>query len=267
MKGSWHGLTVIARREFVSNLRSVRMVILMVIFSLLVLFTIYVGSLFLSLSGPLPGLEQDTLSQGPAIVLWFVSEFIVFIGPILALALSFDVIVREKVQNSLALLLSRPVSRQAIALGKFLGVFGSLALPVVVVNSLAVALAVALSGKGIGIDQTVGFLLLTLLFLGTYLAIGQLISSLAKTTTTAILAGIGVWFFFWLFLWILQVILRQEVVSLFNPGTAYSACMGALLVGISPGSLLPLWGYYALTVAWMVAPLLVAVVVFDRKDE
>jgi ABC-2 type transport system permease protein len=265
--GSWHGLWIVARREFTSNLRSVRMLILMLIFSLLVLFTVYVGSLLFGVTGPIQGLEENALSQGPTVILLFVSEFIGFIGPIIALGLSFDVIVKERVQNSLALLVSRPVSRRAIALGKFLGIFAALAVPVIIVNLISVGLAIMLSGKGIGIDQIAGFLLLTLVFLATYLAIGQLISSLTRTTTTAILAGIGVWFFFWLFLTIVQVILNAEVVSLFNPGTSYSRILGSLLGGFETDLLIPLWGYYLVAVAWLVAPLAGAVAVFSWRDD
>lgn len=266
MMESWHGLWAIARREFLSNLRSVRMLILALIFSLLVLFTVYVGSLLLGVAGPIPGLEEDALSQGPTVILLLVSEFIGFIGPIIALAVSFDVIVRERVQNSLALLLSRPVSRGAIVLGKFVGVFGALAVPVIVVNLAAVGLSIVLSGKGIGLDQAAGFLVLTMVFLATYIAIGELISSLTRTTTTAILAGIGIWFFFWLFIAIIQAILNSDLVSLFNPVTAYGKILESLLGGFETGLIIPLWGYYLLAVAWLVAPLAGAVAVFSWRD-
>jgi ABC-2 type transport system permease protein len=263
---SWHGLWTIARREFLSTLLSVRMLILVLIFSLLVLFTVYVGSLLLGVAGPLP-IEQNTVSQGPTLVLLLVSEFIGFIGPIIALAVSFDIIVRERVQNSLSLLLSRPVSRSAIALGKFTGAFAALAVPVIVVNLAAVGLTIMLSGKGIGLDQAAGFLVLTMVFLATYIAIGELISSLTRTTTTAILAGIGIWFFFWLFIAIIQSILKSEYVSLFNPGTAYGKILTSLLGGFESGLLIPLWGYYLLAVAWLIAPLAGAVAVFSWRDE
>jgi ABC-type transport system involved in multi-copper enzyme maturation permease subunit len=243
------------------------MLILMLIFSLLVLFTVYVGSLLFGVTGPIEGLEENALSQGPTVILLFVSEFIGFIGPIIALSLSFDVIVKERVQNSLALLLSRPVSRRAIALGKFLGVFAALAVPVIVVNLVSIGLAIVLSGKGIGIDQAAGFLILTMMFLATYLAIGQLISSLTRTTTTAILAGIGVWFFFWLFLTIIQVILNSDIISLFNPGTSYSKILGSLLGGFNTGFLVPLWGYYLIAAARLAVPLIGDVAVFHWRDE
>jgi ABC-type transport system involved in multi-copper enzyme maturation permease subunit len=258
-----HGMGIVTVREFTSNLRSVRMLILAVIFSLLVLFIAYVGSLFVAFAGPEVG--GETIEHGPSVILYFLSQFIGFIGPIIGLSVSFDLIVREKVQNSLSLLLSRPVSRRSVAVGKFLGATAALAVPVLIVNVVAVVGIVAVSGKGIGALPVAGFLLGTLLFLATYCAFGLLISSVSRTTTTAILAGIGLWFSFWLFLPIASYFLGSSL-DLLNPATSYGTVTADLFGASTGGLALPVWGYYVLMVLWVVLPLLAAVELFQRKE-
>lgn len=260
------GTYVVAKREFFMNLKSIRMIILMVIFTLFILFAAYVGSFLMGFVSGIPE-AGGNIENGPVLIVLFVVQFISFIGPIIAIALAFDVIVKEKIQNSLGLLLCRPVSKRSIALGKFLGMTSALALPVLLVNLLAIGIIMGVSGKGISIEQTVGFLLLTLVFLATYLALAQLISSVVKTTTTAILAGLVVWFAFWLFLPIIGYFINSNMISLVSPGTSYSACMSSLLGMPEARPLVPLWGYYGIMFVWFIGVIIVAVEMFHWKEE
>jgi ABC-2 type transport system permease protein len=263
---TFHGMYVVAKREFVSNLKSIRMILLMIIFTLFVLFTVYIGSFLFSTIGGIDG--GNNIEKGPVAITFFLVQFIWFIGPIIGIALAFDVIVKEKIQNSLGLLLCRPVSKRSIAYGKFLGLASALALPVVIVNCLAIGVITVLSGKSIAPLQIIGFLAVTFVFLAIYLALAQLISSLVKTTTTAILAGIGLWFFFWLFLPIIGIMSGSgTAVDLINPGTAYTTCMSDILGSSSGQLLLPAWGYYVIMVVWLGAALMLAVEVFNWKEE
>ncbi len=260
------GVYVVGKREFFMNLKSIRMIILMIIFTLFVLFTAYVGSMFMGFIADAPDMGSN-VERGPVIIALFVVQFIGFIGPIIAIALAFDVIVKEKIQNSLSLLMCRPVSKRSVALGKFLGLTGALALPVFLVNLLTIVIVSAISEKSIGILQTLGFLVLTMVFLATYIALAQLISSVVKTTTTGILVGIVVWFVFWLFLPIITMIVRSDTIGLVNPATSYSICMTDLLGIPIEQILIPLWGYYLIMVTWLVVMVLLAVEVFQRKEE
>ncbi len=269
----FHGIYVITKREFFMNLKSIRMIILMIIFTLFILFSVYVGSFVMGIISDMPDLNINNLEQGPVFILFFVSSFISFIGPIIAIILSFDVIVREKIQNSLGLLLCRPVSRRTIALGKFLGVIGAMALPIIIVNIIAIIVISAISGKGIEVSQAGGFIILTLLFLAIYVAIAQLISSISKTTTTAILGGISIWFLFWLLLPIITEIIPSSdksinrYIELINPGTSYSQCISDVLGGSTGSPPIPLWGYYILLILWLFGILILAIEIFERKEE
>jgi len=260
------GIYVVAKREFIMNLKSVRMIILMIIFSLFVLFAAYVGSFFFGFIGDVPG-TGDNVEKGPVIIAFFVVQFIGFIGPIIAIALNFDIIVKEKIQNSLNLLLCRPISKRSIALGKFIGVTGALAVPVIFVNLVALLIVMVISGKMIELIQIFGFLLLTMMFLAIYLALAQIISSVVKTTTTAILGGLGIWFLFWLFFPIINVFIPSAAISLINPGTSYSVCIEHIL-GLSTGPyMIPLWGFYLILITWLLATIVLAVELFHWKED
>ena len=116
------GIFVIFKREFLFNLKSIRMIILMIIFTLLVLLTVFGSYMLMGMSNDMVGPEISELmiKQGPVFILSSIAGMIGFIGPITALALSFDTIVKEKNQNSIGLLLCRPVGKRSIAFGKFL---------------------------------------------------------------------------------------------------------------------------------------------------
>lgn len=264
---------VVLKKEFFQQLKSIRMIILMIIFSLLVLLVLFGTFMLMGSSSNLVPADVSELmiKQGPIFILGSIVAMIFFIGPITALALSFDSIVREKIENSLGLLLCRPISRRSIAAGKFLGTIGALAVPVVIVNTIAIIIIVFLSEKGISFSQAGGFILYTLIFLATYSAIGQLISSSVKTTTTSILLGIV----FWIFLPVIVSILSayfsdfSSHIALLNPSDSYSVCVSSVLGTYTESSArdIPLIGYYITFLMWLFIPLFLAIEIFHRKEE
>lgn len=264
---------VLFKKEFFSHLKSVRMIILMVIFSLLVLLTVYGTFMLMGMSDNFipPDVSEIMIDQGPIFILSSIVGMIFFIGPITALALSFDTIVREKIENSLHLLLCRPISRRSIAIGKFMGILGALALPIILVNSIAIIIIIIASDKGIAFSQIVGFLLFTLIFISIYSAIGQLLSSSVKTTTTSLLLGIVVWIFLPVIVSILTVFLGNFAghIELLNPSTSYNVCVSHALGTLTDASSLkiPLWGHYLTFILWLFIPLILSIEIFNRKED
>ena len=269
------GLFVVFKREFFANLKSIRMMILMVIFTLFVLFSIYVGSFLMAFAEESPDMSEIIIDQGPVFILMMIAGFISFIGPIIAVILGFDTIVKERLQNSLYLLLCRPVGRRAIALGKFFGNSAALALPIFLVNTLAVVIILFISEKGIEFVQAAGFIVLTIVFLAIYLSLAQLISTVSKSTTTAILSGIGIWFMFWLLLPIISAVagsdnqLLSNAFALINPSSVYNACLSDVLGSSLSSSAndIPIGGYYIAFILWFVFSLFIAIELFNRKED
>jgi len=266
------GTYVMFKKEFFSTLKSVRMIILMILFTLIVLGTVYGGLTLIDFAESSPDIDLSELmiNQGPVFILSMVAGIVSFFGPIIAIALSFDTIVKEKIQNSMSLLICRPVSKRSIATGKFLGIVAALCIPVTIITYLAVLIISAQSGKGIEFGQAGGFIFLTLIFLIIYAAIGQLISSIVKTTTTAILIGIAIWIFLLVIGGVIGYFIPDfsEQISLINPSTPYLISISHALGTLEETSVevISLGGYYLTFVLWLIVPLFLAIELFNRLE-
>jgi len=266
------GTYVMFKKEFFSTLKSIRMIILMILFALLVLGTVYGGLSLMSMAETNPDIDFSELmiNQGPVFILSMVAGIVSFFGPIIAIALSFDTIVKEKIQNSMSLLICRPVSKRSIATGKFLGIVAALCIPVIIITYLAVLIISAQSGKGIEFGQAGGYIFLTLVFLIIYAGIGQLISSFVKTTTTAILMGIVIWIFLLVIGGVIGYFIPDfsSQISLINPATPYGIAVSHVLGTLEESSVevISLGGYYLTFVLWLIVPLFLAVELFNRLE-
>ncbi len=211
--------------------------------------------------------------------------------PIVAIALSYDSISKEKVQGSADLLLYRPASWSSIAVGKFLGVFAAVAIPVAVVNLVAVAIITAVTGIWPSATVTLGFIAFSLFLLAVYILFMQTLSTWAKTAGTAIILGVVLWFVYNL-LWDVITLLVALVagfpigsreyfvlgsyLGLFNPTSIYGNLFNLVapegfeilggLIGVS-GSLfaLPNWVPAVAAVGWLVLLFILFIEVFQRR--
>ena len=136
-------------------------------------------------------------ATGPDFVLLIIAGgFAAFAVPIFAIVISFDALSKERVQGTLDLLLSRPVGRAGVLLGKFGGSFAAVAVPATLVNLAAIAILTMSSGKAPTASFAAAFLVLELLLIAFYVPLQLTFSSLAKTGGTAILFGFLVWLAF-----------------------------------------------------------------------
>lgn len=115
---------------------------------------------------------------------------------LVALLFGFDQISREREQGTLKLMLSGPVSRAKVLLGKWLGNFLSLAVPFLLVTLLG--LAVLLFDPNIhfasGELGRFGLILaLSLLYMGFFLSLGILVSALTRRSATTLIVLLFAW--------------------------------------------------------------------------
>jgi ABC-type transport system involved in multi-copper enzyme maturation permease subunit len=221
--------------------------------------------------------------EGPNEIIFLIAAvFIVMLGPIIAIALSFDSVTREKLQKSLDFLLARPMGRRGIIVGKFLGILSAIVLPVTAINLLAVWIISSITGKNPSGALVAGFILYTIILLAIFILIQQIFSTLAKTTGTAILSGIAIWLIFFMFWGLLTLaigaaagmqfnsdewIILSNRMSLFNPSGAYSTAM-ALLLPDSTGALgIESWMPPAAMIIWLVIMFFLATEIFVRKAD
>ncbi len=116
------------------------------------------------------------------------------IGWLLAIAVGFDLISKEKETGSLKLLLSRPTFRDAVINGKILGSSAILivALAATFVIALAILLFSGLVPTGDDLVRLIVFFLAMVLFCIAFLAIAMAASTISKNSTLAVLIAIGV---------------------------------------------------------------------------
>ena len=224
--------------------------------------------------------------MGPNAVLFISASFIAFVGSIAAISISFDSIVKEKLQRSLDLLMCRPLSKREILLGKFLGLWGALSLPGIIMLLAAILSVTLVAGTPSG-KMMFGFIVFTVIFFGIFISIQQIFSTISKTLGTAILSGIGIWFLFTLF-WTLVPLsiayligmpmetiqtnpeynMLSSKIDLFSPIGAYERSLGILAggKGIRPEGI-PYWAPFLSLFLWFLIPLLISMEVFHRRTE
>jgi len=133
---------------------------------------------------------------GPDLVLYLIASLSSIVISIFAIVLTFDAVSKERIQGTMDLLLSRPASRTGVLLGKFLGSFAAVALPITLVNLAGIGAITAASGKGPTGSFAAAFVGLSLLLIAYYVFIQLIFSTLAKTSGSAVLFGVLVWLLF-----------------------------------------------------------------------
>lgn len=222
---------------------------------------------------------------GPDFVLFFVAYSLMgLFAPIVAIALSYDALSKERAQGSLELLLVRPASRTGLAVGKFLGTFASVGFPILGVAIGALVGIAAVTGKWPDAVFDAAFLLGTLGLIAMYVLIMQIFSTVSKSSGTAILSAILVWLVFnllWNIVYVLvSAVLHIEggtpaafdlstVMLLFNPTGVFqltlAAHLPASLAGAGGSYQLPDWSGPVAMAVWIVVLIALAVYAFQKK--
>ncbi len=226
-----------------------------------------------------------------AVLISLVGGFMGLILPIMAIAVSFDAIARERAQGSLELLLARRVRREGILAGKFLGAFASIALPVVVVLLAGIAFVTSASGRAPTTTFAMAVFGASLFLIAVYVLLMLLFSTLAKSVGTAVVFGVVAWLFFNLIFSFLTMFLLLSsggmyfspgfystllTTYLFDPNTVYQLLLGAAVPTTGGGGLFGIvipTGYLAVetivvaAALWIVIPLVLTILLFRRKAE
>lgn len=178
-----HPLLVIAAKECRDRIRNRWVLAVAVLFALFALAIACFG----------PAQQGLVGFQGIAPTIASLVSLVIYLLPLIALILGFDSVVGERERGSLDLLLSMPLTRGELLLGKYLG--------------LAAALTLATVG-GFGVAGTVlapqldanaawhyaGFIVSALLLGYAFLSLALLISVVSRERTRASGAAIALWF-------------------------------------------------------------------------
>jgi Cu-processing system permease protein len=243
-------------------------------------------SLSLTLLGSAP---TGNVGAAPLdVVIVSLSSLSIFLLPLIALLVSHDAIVGEMERGTMILLLSYPVSRAHVVLGKFCGHLAILGFATLVGYGAA-AVALLASGAAVSQQSWAAFaaMLGTSVLLGAiFIALGYVISSLVRQRGTAAGIAVGVWLLlvlvFDMALLGLLVVDQGRVISsgvlnallFLNPtdlyrlgnltGTNVSQFAGMAGLAGSVGHSFAV--LVAAMVAWVVLPLGVAIAMFARRE-
>ncbi len=223
------------------------------------------------------------------VVIVSLSSLTIFVIPLVALLISHDAIVGEMERGTMLLLLSYPVSRLQVLLGKFLGHLAVLTFATAFGYGAA-AIALMVSGAEIGGGSWAAFacMILTSILLGAvFIAIGYLISALVRERATAAGISIGVWLllvvlFDMAMLGALVVDQGRTISSaavsgmlLFNPTDVYrlfnlagaeNVSVLTNMSGIADQASLSPAVLLATLVIWVLVPLTLAWLTFSRRE-
>lgn len=250
------GTGPVIRKELADHLSGLRFGILLVLIGVTCLAAVYAASSVIREAA-----SDAATVEFPFLYLFTASgeslpsfvSFITFLAPLLGIALGFDALNSERSQGTLSRLISQPIHRDAVLQGKFfagLGVVGlALTALVIIVAGLGIVLLGTTPSLG-EVGRLIAFIVVTVIYVGFWLALAQLFSVLFKQAATSALASIAVWLFFAIFFTLIvglvvdavapagkdatnAELLRHEELSVtlnrFSPGTLYDDATSALL--------------------------------------
>lgn len=210
----WTGLGAVVLKEMADHLTSARMRIL----EILIVLTAG-GTIYTAMQNLRETVGQDrflflklfTTSRDP--IPAFVG-FLVFLVPLISIALAFDAINGEFNRRTLSRILAQPIYRDALLLGKFLGAFFTqtlvlTAIWLLIIGLGLVGLGVPPSGEEVG--RSLVFLVATIFYGGIWLTLAMMFSIVFRQPATAALASIAVWLFFTVFWDIIADLLAQTI--------------------------------------------------------
>ena len=223
------------------------------------------------------------------VVVVSLSSLSIFLLPLIALLISHDSIVGEMERGTMLLLLSYPLARWQVVLGKFLGHVAILALATILGYGAA-ALALLAAGHQIDAASWRGFAAMvgsSVLLGAAFVALGTLVSALVRDRGTAAGIAVGLWLLMAL-IWdmaLLGLLVADQgrnvtagmldALLLLNPADAYRLFNLAGLPGIEAlsgmaglaadtGLTPPL--LLAALAGWVVVPLAAAAAAFARRE-
>lgn len=197
----WTGLGAVFTKELADHLTSSRMLILELLILLTAIGTGYVALQNIQSSGSQHFLFLQLFSIGRDPLPSF-AGFLGFLVPLLGIALAFDTINSEFNRRTFSRLLSQPIYRDSVLLGKFLAGLATLTLVLTAIWLLIfgiglIGLGVPPTGEETG--RALMFLLMTIIYGAFWLALGLLFSIVFRQPATSAMASLAVWLFFMAF--------------------------------------------------------------------
>lgn len=212
-----------------------------------------------------------------------VTSIIVVLGPLAALAFTYDAIAGPRESGALRVLLSYPYTRREVVLGTFVGRVAVISLAVVVGVVAVLATALVFGSGDIALGAMAIVLALALVLTTAMVAVAIGISASTSTSTRAVVVAFGAYLLFSGFWRLVPSLFRYVLNGLsapggsapdwvlvwrqLNPFNAFRSATQALTEApLSEGFYHAPWFGIGVLLAWIVLPVVVGLVTFERAD-
>jgi ABC-2 type transport system permease protein len=234
----WHGLGVVMLKEMSDHFTSVRMRVLEWLVVLVALAAVYAAIQQVrdvTAQDPFLFLRLFTTAREP--MPSFVS-FLGFLVPLMAIGLGFDAMNSEHNRRTLSRILSQPIYRDALLVGKFIAALVTLSVSLIALWLLVIGLGLIMLGLPPGGEEMARaflFLGVTIAYAGVWLALAMLFSVIFRSAATAALAALG----FWLFITLVWPVLAPAIATAVVPDgdRATLVVTAQMLARLSPSTL------------------------------
>lgn len=216
------------KKELADHLTSRRFIIILIL--------IYATS-FASLYGALSGLEAAVENDSNFIFLKLYTtsgnsipsfmSFIALLGPFVGLTLGFDAINSERSAGTLNRLVSQPIYRDSIIIGKFLAGVSVIGIMVFSMGIFIGAVGILVTGlmpDGEEVLRIMAFLIFTIIYMAFWLSLSIFFSVICRHSATSALAVIALWIFFTIFMSLIANIIAGAVYPI---NTQYNSIVNA----------------------------------------
>lgn len=225
----YHGLAALYRKEMSDHITSKRFVII-----LLLITVTTIGSIYGAVTGIPDALESNSdfiflklyTTSGNSIPSY--ASFIALIGPFIGLMLGFDAINSERNNGTLNRLVSQPIYRDTVIIGKYLAGVSLISVMVLSTGVLIGTvgfLAIGIPPTGEELVRVLVYLIYTIVYISFWLAMSILFSVICRHSATSALASIALWIFFAIFMSLLAGIVANAVYPVDNQ---YNAMVNSL---------------------------------------
>jgi len=216
------------------------------------------------------------------------SSLSVYLIPLIALMLSFDALVGEFERGTMMLLLTYPVTRGQVIMGKFIGHVLILFMAIFAGYGGAIIIMTLLTDGSTEGWQAYAIMMMSSLLLGAvFIALGYLMSILVRERATAVGAAIGLWLVFVVLydLLLFSVLLIDDgqlmsqqlfsLLMLISPTDSYRILNLSLFEGVSEAAGIAGIASEAgmssalligVMVSWVIVPLTATLLMFQRRE-
>lgn len=198
------GTTVVFKKELADHLTSQRIIIISILIYIISISIAYSSVTYLWANLKRTGganVFLQLFTTEAQLVPSFLG-FMAFFGPIIGLILVFDTVNRESTQGTAGIVLSQPIHKDSLLIGKFAATSATIILILSTVVIFITGIGVATLGTLPTVEEVyrlITFVLLTGVYLTFWVGLGLLFSIIFKREGTSALASIATWLFFTIF--------------------------------------------------------------------